>query len=87
MTETREQLQRLADDLRRQRDELKLKLHLLKSDARDEWGALEKKWEHLQGKVKVVGQEAGDVAHGVGEALKVAGDELKSGYARIRKLL
>jgi chromosome segregation ATPase len=86
-TETQQRLQRLTDDLRQQRDELRVKLHLLKADAQDEWKTLEEKWQHLQGRMKVVGNEAGDAAHEVGEALRLVGEELKRGYARIRKLL
>jgi len=87
MATSTDRLHDLADDLRRQRDELKLKLHLLGADARDEWGSLEKKWEHLEGRLKVLGREAGEAAHEVGAALELVGSELKSAYERLRKLV
>jgi hypothetical protein len=87
MASTSDRLHDVANDLRRQRDELKLKLHLLGAEARDEWTTLEKKLEHLEGKLKVIGREAGAVAQDVGDALELVGRELKAGYERLRKLL
>jgi len=86
MTHTREQLQGLVDDLRQQRDDLKVRLHLLKADARDEFGELEKKLNHVEGRLKVIGREAGEAAHDVGEAVGLLADEIKAGYERIRRL-
>jgi hypothetical protein len=83
----RTDLDRLADELRRQSDELKVKLHLAKADARDQWEALEKKWDHLRGRLGVVEGEAEEVGKDVLAALETVADELKKGYARIRKVL
>ncbi len=82
---SKETLDRLMDDLRRQRDELKLKLHLAKADARDEWAELEKQWEHLRTKLEGAGAEAGEVAENVGAALGGVAEELRKGYDRIRR--
>ena len=83
----RDDVRSLFDDLRTQRDELVVKLHLARADARDEWQALEKRWEHLKAKMEVVGHEAGEVAEDVGEAARGVLDELKKGYARLRTLV
>jgi archaellum component FlaC len=83
----RDNLREIFDDLRTQRDELALKLHLARADARDEWEALEKTWEHLKARVEVVGREAGEVAEDVGDAARGVLDELKKGYARLRTLV
>ena len=80
-------LHELFDDLRTQRDELAVKLHLARADARDEWDVLEKKWEHVKARIGVVGREAGEVAEDVGEAMRGVVDELKKGYARLRTLV
>ncbi|MGH9576834.1 MAG: hypothetical protein ACRD3R_05290 [Terriglobales bacterium] len=87
MAETKDQLTKLVDDLKRQRDEIKLKLHLAKADARDEWNKLEVKLEQVKGKLDTARQEAGTTAGQVGKALELAVDELKKGYERIKKLL
>jgi len=83
----RTDLDRLAEELRRQRDELKVKIHLAKADARDQWEALEKKWEHLRGRLGVVGEEAEEAGKDVLAALDSVAEELKKGYERIRAVL
>jgi len=83
----RNDIRSLFDDLRTQRDELVVKLHLARADARDEWQALEKRWEHLKAKMEVVGRETGEVAEDVGEAARSVLDELKKGYTRLRTLM
>jgi hypothetical protein len=81
--------------IKRQRDELKLKMHLAQADAKDEWAKLETKWqdvekrtEPLAGAVKegadAVGEQAKNVA---GAASELAARELKDGYEKLRKLL
>ena len=87
MADAREQLTRSAEQLKRQRDELRVKLHLGKADAKDEWARLERQWEELKPKLEAARQEAGKTAESVGSALSVAVEELKKGYERIRKLL
>lgn len=78
---------RVLDELRTQRDELKVKLHLAKAEARDEWEKAEKKWEHLRAKLDVVGREAADTGSNVLAATKLVAREIKDGYDRIRTLL
>ena len=80
-------LDQLAEDVKRVRDELEVKMHLAAADARDEWTELEKKWKHFRGRMDTVGKVAEEAAEGVGEALDVLGEELKKGYERIRSLL
>jgi hypothetical protein len=77
----------MVDDLERQRDELRLQLHLAKAEARDEWERLEEKWQHLRGRMGVVGKEAGKTAQEVAAALQLAAEEIRRGYARVRELL
>ena len=77
----------LIDDLKQQRDEIRVRLHLAKAEAKEEWERLETKWEHVRGKMGVVGREAGKTAQDVGTALNLAVEELRRGYERVRKLL
>jgi len=77
----------LIDDLKQQRDEIRVRLHLAKAEAKEEWERLETKWEHVRGKMGVVGREAGKTAQEVGTALNLAVEELRRGYERVRELL
>jgi len=87
MAEEKMDLQRLVDELKEQRDELRVRLHLAKAEARDEFEKLEKRWEHARGRLAVIGREAGEASKDVGDAARLVLDEIKTGYQRIRKLI
>lgn len=87
MSEKDPELTKLIDDLKRQRDEIRVRLHLAKAEAKEEWERLEVHWDHVRGKIGVVGREAGKAAEEVGAALRLAAEELRLGYERVRKLL
>lgn len=69
------------------RDELSVKVHLGKADAKDEWEKLEKKWSELSAKAQPVKEVAGETAKNVGAALEMALDEIKAGYDSLKKKL
>ena len=83
----RDDLNRLLDELKTQRDEIAVKVHLARQDARDEWDKLEKKLAHLRARAEVVGKEAGTAAEDVGVAARQLVDELKKGYERVRRMV
>jgi SMC interacting uncharacterized protein involved in chromosome segregation len=83
----RERIEQELEDLRAAREELRVRLHLGKLEARDQWEQLEKKWQQAEGKLKVLGDASQEVAEDVGEAAGLALDELKEGYAKLRRLL
>ncbi|MCC6847010.1 MAG: hypothetical protein IT294_00815 [Deltaproteobacteria bacterium] len=87
MTEKHFDLDAIVEDLKRQRDEIRVRMHLAKADARDEFERLEREWDHVRGKLGVIGEEAGKAAVEVGAALKLAVDELRNGYRKVRALL
>jgi len=87
MAEVEQKLAALKEDLRQARDELRVQMHLAKADARDEWESLESKWDDFEQKLDKVEDVAEDAAEDVGKALSALGDEIKSGYERIRKAL
>ena len=75
-------LQKLSDDLKRTRDELRLKIHLGSMEAQDEWTELEKRWKSFREKAQL-DRTAGEV----GSTVKQLGLDLKTAYDRIRKAL
>ncbi len=87
MERGKERLQQLMQQLEQERDELKVKFGLAKLEARDEWQQLEKKMEALRGRMKVVGEEAKDASGDVGAALDTVAEEIKEGFARLKKLI
>ena len=87
MADAKEQITKAAEHLKQQRDQLRVKLHLAKADAKDEWARLEKQWEEMRPKPDAAREEAGKTAESVGTALSLAMEELKRGYDRLRKRL
>lgn len=84
MADAKEQITKAVEHLKQQRDELQLKLHLAKADAKDEWARLENQWEEIKPKLEAVREETGNTAESVSTALGLAIDELKKGYERLK---
>lgn len=84
--QTREEMQKVLDNLATQRDELILKAHLAKLEAREEWHELEGKLEQMRSKSTQLASTAGDAAQDVASAAKLLGEEIARGYERLRKL-
>lgn len=82
-----ERVQEAVETLKQQRDELRLKMHLAKADARDEWEEMEGKWDNLRERLKAAGDEASEAKGDVRDALKSLAAEIKKGYERIRDQL
>lgn len=80
------ELQKVVDGLATQRDELILKAHLARLEAREEWQELEGKLELLRGKAAQATGVAGDAANDIANAAKLLGEEIGRGYERLRKL-
>ncbi len=87
MTTMRERLTEMLAKLEQERDELKVRVHLGKAEAREEWDKLEGRIAELRGRLDKAGDEAGDVMEDVGAAAKLLGEEIRDGFARIRRSL
>jgi hypothetical protein len=89
MTEWHAKWEEVLQDLERQRDEIKLKLHLAKADARDEWARLnlDDKIATLRQRADAAGGEARDAMKDIGIAADRLADEIREGLERVRKTL
>jgi len=87
MKDINQTIQKVTEELKRERDEIQLKLHLGKEELEDEWEELEKKLARLESKVKEIEKTASAAADDVIAAAKLLSDELKRGYKKIRKKL
>jgi len=87
VSDIQDRFQKEVEHLRTLRDELKVKIHLGKAEARDRWEELEKDWQHVEGKLKVLGDETRESAKEVGEATEMLVGELKEAYKRLRELI
>ena len=91
MADISDQFEELLESLKQQRDELRVQMHLGSLDAKDEWEALEKKWDQWLAEAKAQSKPLREViedsAKDVGSALDLVLDEVKSGYERIKTQL
>ena len=72
----------LVEELKTKRDELLVQINLASKEVKDEWAELERKTDDFVERAKL--KESGE---GIGEALSQVGNELKTGYERIRDAL
>ena len=85
MTDWRAKWQQALADLERERDELKLKIHLAKAEGRDELDRLDQKIAELRFRAQAAGSEAKDAMGDVGGAARNLVDEIRAGFDRVRK--
>jgi hypothetical protein len=79
--------QDVLKDLEQERDELKVRIHLAKKEARDELAELEAKLDELRFRAGAAGSEAKSALGEIGEAAARLADEIKQGFDRVRKTL
>ena len=84
MADNRPEMTLLIEELKSQRDELRVKLHLATAEAREEFERLEKRFDHVRGRLEVIARETGKVSQDVGHAARLVLEEIRSGYQRIR---
>ncbi len=89
MADWRTAWQEILTDLERQRDELKVRLHLARAEARDEWERLrlDEKLATLRQRADAAGVEARGAMKEIGSAAEKLADEIRDGLDRVRKTL
>jgi hypothetical protein len=87
MTNRETDLDDLLEKLTQGRDELNLKIHLGKAEAKDLWHQTEDKWRHLRSQLDMIDDDTGDVAKDVGAAAILLAEEIKQGYEQLKKML
>jgi CBS domain-containing membrane protein len=86
-SEFRAWMDRELEDLRRARDELRLKAHLGKAEVRDRWQALERSFEALEGRARRTSRAAGEPLRKLREDARKLAHDLREGYRQIRDSL
>jgi len=75
------------NELKRVRDEIRVKIHLGKAEARELWERSEQKLEEVESKLKFISDQAEKPLHDVREAAQLLLGEIRDGYKRIREAL
>jgi hypothetical protein len=87
VADAKARLEELLQKLEKEREELELQLGLAKLEAREEWQEIEGKLSMLRGRLKVIGDEAKEAGGDVAAAADVLAEEVKQGFAKLRKLM
>ena len=85
MIDVKNRIDDMVNDLKQERDELKVKLNLAKLEASDEWNKLEKKLAKLEQKARELGGVTMESSHDIGAAAKLLGEEIRDGLKKIGK--
>ncbi len=85
MTKSDSQFNNDFDELRKIRDEMRVKAHLTLLEAEDAWHELEERWEDLEAKAKQLSRESGDALEDVSAAAKLLVGELRQAYLDIKR--
>ncbi|TVP94467.1 MAG: hypothetical protein EA381_20000 [Planctomycetaceae bacterium] len=87
MSEAKSALETLMGELKRQRDELRLQMHLAGMEARAEYDRLSQKCDQLSDHYEPVTKAVSETSHNSVDALRLLADELKLGFQRVSKAL
>ncbi len=87
MSDSKSTLENLVSELKQQRDELKLQMHLASMEARDEYDRLSDKCDELSDQCEPVTSAVEETAENLVSALSLAAGELKVGFQRVRKAM
>jgi len=85
MSEWKQRLNELMEKLEQERDELRLKIHLAKADARDELAQLDDKMAQLKERASRVDDEAKEAMGDIGDAARNLANEIREGFERVRR--
>jgi DNA anti-recombination protein RmuC len=80
-------LRRELEMLLQARDELKLRIHLAKADAKSEWGRLEHTYRRVEEEIQHAAHASREPLEQLGDAAKRLVNELRQGYARVKTQL
>ena len=74
----------LIRDLKQERDEIALQIHLGKKEAQDQWIDVQNKLTELEQRFDSVKGAVEESGEDVWDALKLLGSEIKDGFGRVR---
>lgn len=90
MSELRQRAQALMQELEQERDELRVKMHLAKADAKDELAKLDAQFDEkiAELKAKMAGLDKdgdGSVVDDLGDAARGLADDIRGSFAKFRE--
>ncbi len=75
----------LLENLKTERDEMQLKMHLASMEVKEEFSEAEEKWQYVKQKANEIADDSVETTDDFIASAKVVGEELKEAYQRIAK--
>ena len=85
MDNIRVRIEEMLDELKKERDEIHVKLHLAKMDVGDEWDELGIKLARLEDRARELGGATAESSRDIGAAAKMLAEEIRDGFRLIAK--
>jgi hypothetical protein len=85
--EMKAEFDNLVEKLKKERDKIKLKIHLASMDAKEEFAKAEIKWGEVKTTASKIADNAVETSEEYIAKAKIVGEELKDTYNRIAKRL
>jgi len=82
-----DQLAEMIESLKQGRDELNVRMHLAKAEAKDLWQEMEGKWQLIRGQLDRVDDQSADAVKDIGAATMVVAEEIRRGYNKLKDML
>jgi predicted nucleic acid-binding Zn-ribbon protein len=84
-SEPRTGWQRLIEELQRERDELRVRLHLARKEVAEELEKIDQRIEELKTRTRAASDEADHAMDDIEGAARKLWDEIRAGFDRVRK--
>ena len=85
MNDIKVRIKEMLKELKQERDELHVKLHLAKMETGEEWQKLEAKLAKFESKARELGDATADASRDMGAAAKLLGEEIRDGFKKIAR--
>jgi seryl-tRNA synthetase len=84
-TDARDRWQQLLDELQRERDELRVRLHLARKEVADELEGLDARIDEFKARSRNASREAGKALEEIDDSARQLWNEIKEGFERVRR--
>ena len=85
MYDFKKRTEEILEELRTERDELRVRLHLAKLESSEEWQKLEHQMAKLESKAREIGGATAEASEDMGAAAKLLAEEIRDGFKKIAR--
>ena len=83
MTDFKDRIEEMFEELKTERDDLRVRLHLVKLESSEEWQKLEHQMVKLESKARELGGATAEASEDVFAATKLLAAEIRDGFKKI----